>query len=395
MNDIENRIPGSGRRLAAGLALLLAVVTGHPAWSRDPGAEWVRIEGGPGTGCASGADFAFFAREGDPHRVMVFFEGGGACWNGTNCDEQGAPTFDGGVDDSDHPSRFDGLFDLRNVANPVAHFSMVFIPYCTGDVHLGSRDASYPRDPSAGAHAGRYRIRHQGSRNADAALGWLLARVKKPDIVLVAGSSAGAIPTPLYAAWLANGYPAARLVQLGDDAGGYRAQAIPALMEQWGARETIERLGLSPGKTEPLTFESLYAIAARAAPTVSFAQFNHVQDAVQARFLRLFGEDPACLRPALGANLADVGEATPRFRAYSAPGSDHSILASTGFYSLRVDGVPLRDWVAALIAGEPVPDVGSALLGEPRQAGRLERFRSAMDYNGFEGRNVPNPEEFP
>ena len=40
----------------------------------------------------------------------------------------------------------------------------------------------------------------------------------------------------------------------------------------------------------------------------------------------------------------------------------HTILRRPEFYSLTVDGVAVRDWVADLLDGKRVSDVGQSLL---------------------------------
>jgi hypothetical protein len=42
---------------------------------------------------------------------------------------------------------------------------------------------------------------------------------------------------------------------------------------------------------------------------------------------------------------------------HTAPGQGHGILEFEAFYALEVNGVKLVDWIAALIAGEPLDDV--------------------------------------
>ena len=41
--------------------------------------------------------------------------------------------------DDDPNSADSGVFDLDNPDNPVRDWTMVFMPYCTGDVHAGTR----------------------------------------------------------------------------------------------------------------------------------------------------------------------------------------------------------------------------------------------------------------
>jgi hypothetical protein len=40
----------------------------------------------------------------------------------------------------------------------------------------------------------------------------------------------------------------------------------------------------------------------------------------------------------------------------------HTILRRSEFYNLSVDGVAVRDWVADLLEGKRVADVGQSLL---------------------------------
>jgi hypothetical protein len=56
--------------------------------------------------------------------------------------------------------------------------------------------------------------------------------------------------------------------------------------------------------------------------------------------------------------LADIRRANPQFRSYTAPGGAHTILLTPQFYALTVDGVRIRDWVAALLDGRVVRNVG-------------------------------------
>ena len=52
-----------------------------------------------------------------------------------------------------------GIFDFGNARNPLADYSFVFAPYCTGDVHLGN--ATHVYGP-------QLTVQHKGSVNATA-----------------------------------------------------------------------------------------------------------------------------------------------------------------------------------------------------------------------------------
>ena len=86
-----------------------------------------------------------------------------------------------------------------------------------------------------------------------------------------------------------------------------------------------------------------------------------MDDQVQLRFLAMLGAGADSLSTLLAANLADMQRANANVQAYAAPGSAHTILPGRSFHTLEVDGVSFRDWVAALLDGKPLADVGSLL----------------------------------
>jgi hypothetical protein len=78
--------------------------------------------------------------------------------------------------------------------------------------------------------------------------------------------------------------------------------------------------------------------------------------------LALLGVRGVPLQQLLSSNLADIRNANPRFRTYTGPGQEHTILVRPAFYTLAVDGITFRDWVAGLLTGAEIQDVGQALL---------------------------------
>ena len=323
---------------------------------------WNRIPGRTGTGCAHDSTFAFRVRPGLPDKVMIFLNGGGACWRAAECDPRGKPTYTMTSDSANDASIRTGVFDVANEDNPVREFTMVFIPYCTGDVHLGSREVEYEKKDAKGDGRSFF-VRHGGAANVESVLDWVYANFRSPRVVFVTGSSAGAIPSPVIAAKMARHYPRARVVQLGDAAGGYHAAAVPNLLAGWGATEYLqEDAAYRSLDSADFSFERLYTAAARVAPRVRYAQFNTTEDATQLYFLSLLGIKGQPLTKMLATDLEQVRDAVPWFRSYTAPGKAHTILRSNAVYTTTVDRVPFKDWLAALVNGETVDDVGNSLL---------------------------------
>jgi Pectinacetylesterase len=319
---------------------------------------WNTIEPAGATTCSDGTPYKFMVRPGDPAKLVVYFQGGGGCFDARTCDPDVEPTYTVNLAELDL-ARYHGIFAFDHPENPFSGASFVFAPYCTADVHIGDRESTYQAPESEGHPAHEVTIRHRGAQNAAAVLDWTYAHFFRPESVFVSGSSAGSIPSPYYALRLAKRYPQARVAQLGDGSGGYRGiGSTTRPHQQWGTLEVVADVPeLAALTAEEFNFEQLYIASAKLLPNVTFAAYDSAEDAVQLQFLALGGNQTDRLQPLLEANQADIRAAAHNFRAYIAGGDVHTILARPEFYTYHVGGRRVRDWVAALAAGEPVEDV--------------------------------------
>jgi hypothetical protein len=329
---------------------------------------WVAIPGVPGTGCGLGGSYEFYVHRGDPKRLAIYFQGGGACWNSRNCGLDGRRMFDDSVGEVDRPwlpGRAAGIFDTTNPKNPLREFTIVLAPYCTADVHLGVRTSRFES-----ADGKSLEVNHNGMANAQQAVSWLTSQYPMPRVVFVSGGSAGAIASPVYAAQLARHYQTARVVQLGDGAGGYRSAKVPTVFAPWG---TITALRNDPlyADLNPATasFEDFYTRAA-GLRNLRLAQVNSAEDAVQIMFLGELGHQVATLAPLLSGDVAEIRRVDSDFRTYTMPGTVHEILRRPEFYATQVDGVELSKWVEGMVQGRRTVNIGDALL--PAPADRLQ-----------------------
>ncbi len=319
--------------------------------------EWATIRPGGETACAVG-DFEFHGRQAATDQLLIHFDGGGACWDAETCAVEGG-TFspDVGVP----PGRRSGVFDLDYPDNPFADYSMLVVPYCTGDLHLGDRAATYTTGPEDG-EAETFTIPHRGLVNGHTALQWAYDRFDAPEQIVVTGSSAGAVAVPFYADQLARRYPEARVIGLGDAAGAYRSTAAGENSEipsRWGVPEVLQRYeGWEDFSGSNNTgIEQLYLHAAQGAPNLELYQFDQAYDAVQYAYIELTGtEDPDVLA-LIRNNHADIQRVRASFRSFVVGGYEHTALGTPRFYYYEADGYRFRDWVAGILAGEPVPSV--------------------------------------
>ena len=330
----------------------------------DPG--WNVIEPRGDTVCSDGSPYRFFVRPGNSDKLMVFFQGGGACWTGGSCDPDLEPTYRINLQEVD-PQQYNGIFLAGNPDNPLRDHSVVFAPYCTADVHIGDAVANYEA-PEMEEHVSHpVTVQHKGYINADAVLEWTYEHFFSPSEIFVTGSSAGSIPSPYYAMRIGEHYPGARIAQLGDGSGGYRLNGQESRpQDKWG---TLGRLRQVPEleslASEEFNYETLFIAAANRHPDIMFAQYDTAEDVTQKRFLAIEDAVPASLLSNIQANQADIRKEVSNFHSYIAGGDLHTILGRPEFYSYQVDGTLLRDWVAALVNGAAISDVHCSDCSQP------------------------------
>jgi Pectinacetylesterase len=348
------------------LAILLIAVS-FPAVADELRPGWNRIPGAAGTGCSDGSPFAFYVRRADSNRLLIHLMGGGACWSAETCDPERGP-YQRSLAEVPDPAQWRGVFDLDNPENPFAGWSMVFVPYCTADVHLGDRSAEYELPARDGKPASRFTIRHNGWRNMTTSLEWAFAHLPKPRRIFVVGTSAGALGSPIAAALVADRNRGAAIVQLGDGASGYRVveAAASAAPTAWNLTATLPQWdGLRGQSAETITFEALYLAASRRHPEITFATCDSAEDEVQLSFLKLGGAAEGPLLPRMLRFTGTVAAGVPHFSSYIAGGASHALLPFAPFYTYLSKGVRLRDWVAALADGKPAASVRCADCARP------------------------------
>lgn len=309
--------------------------------------KWNQIQLGGETICSRGTEYSFYVRPGDPQKLMIHFQGGGACWNGVNCSASAFQTFDEAVDEDDVALAGEGIFDFDNEENPVADFTAVGVMYCTADIHTGNATVDY----------GNVTIEHKGAVNAQAALDWVYENYPDPSLVFVNGCSAGSYGSIFHALQIAQHYPDARFVQLGDAGIGVITPDFYSHMSDWGMFDVLNSL-YPEFKFEPETFsnEVLYTFAAESVPNGFFSEYTAAEDEVQIAFYELMGGKGADWAAKAQENLAAI-EDLPNFASFTAPGDVHCILPLEEFYETESSGVRIRDWVADLVAGKPLETI--------------------------------------
>jgi hypothetical protein len=151
---------------------------GPPTLGTTP-QQWVYVPI-DGTQCIDGSSTGIGVNLGTSGDLVIYLEGGGACFNDGTCPH--ASHLDGwgpsGFAANIAPYNI-GLFDRVDDLNPFHDATFVFVPYCTGDVHAGSK----PDGMNGHTFVGYGNVGHD--------LDYLIPKSTAVTRVILAGSSAG------------------------------------------------------------------------------------------------------------------------------------------------------------------------------------------------------------
>lgn len=170
--------------------------TGDDTGPTEPEAyeKWLKVEI-PGTVCGNGSQYKFFVnyKEGAKD-LMIMLEPGGACWDYAGCSGQadlsaahleGIP--DDLMSDAGQSANISPLI-RRDLGAPTADWNLVYVPYCTGDVHTGNNVITYEDPEGKGPDV---TFHHAGHANVLAISQYMSAQLPGIDRLFVTGCSAG------------------------------------------------------------------------------------------------------------------------------------------------------------------------------------------------------------
>ena len=316
---------------------------------------WTQIEPGDDTACARGTPYSFWVHPGKVNRLLLFFEGGGGCWDAESC-APGSSFFNDTTGDFDNPARNDGVFNLTNPDNPFKDYYMVYVPYCTGDVHMGNNVKTYHSEDGT-----ELNIHYKGFANSSTAVQWAYGHFESPEQVFVAGCSAGSIGSIMFAPYVIQHYPNSQVVQLGDSEAFVFDHPVD-LQSTYAAHDNFASWipGLGEIKPAEFTMSRFYAAIAGFYPEYTFSQYNTAHDYIQQSFYFanvLPVSTPVPWETALQKSLAEIRNAAPNFRSFTSGGTEHCITPTECFYTELVGGVRFLDWVSDMASGRVPADI--------------------------------------
>ena len=307
---------------------------------------WETVDAPSDCMCADGSAFHFYLREASPTKVLFYLEGGGACFSGDMC-KPGSGTYSETISPISKLEDSPGIFDFDNPENPFADYSVVYVPYCTGDVHAGNITKDYGNGVVT---------QHKGFVNASNALDTMIKRFPNTTQLVVAGSSAGSFPTPVFAGMAGDQLPNADLKVFADSSGAV-PDAMGFVIGNWGTLETLPDWPEIEGLTvDQFTPAYTFIKAAEHNPKIRFARHDFAFDSVLSSFARMAGLSPDDLVSVMQTNEAKVEATGVNVANWISPGDDHTIAVRDEFYTEEMNGVRFVDWFTAFMNDSPEAD---------------------------------------
>lgn len=322
--------------------------------------QWAWVDE-PKALCRDGSATGFGVRiNPNSDKLVIYFQGGGACFNSATCGSNPATFNSGTFALAVLAGGQQGIFNQTDSANPFRDWNAVFIPYCTGDVHAGT--ATGVTVPGVGAPTNQQFV---GYRNVGYYLKRIIPTFPKVTRVLLTGASAGGFGSMLNYHRVAQAF-CPRPVSLVNDSGPVFQDAFlaPCLQKRWRQLWNFDA-NLPAGCTgcsnaDGSGMANYEKFIGQNYPAQRLGLISSLQDATISYFLG-FGQNncsaidgtPGPLPGAtFQAGLIDLRDSllkpNPNWSTYYLTGTTHTYLNNANYSSLTSAGVKLTDWMIGI-----------------------------------------------
>lgn len=288
---------------------------------------------GDGPLCLEGKPYTMATRDEGSEDLMIFLQGGGACW----FDLCAATTEAGpGIPEV-------GVLSQDPAVSPLAGMSTVYLPYCDGGLFASDADV----DSDSDGTDDRF---HRGLHNLSAGLDVAVRAFPAPRRIVLVGVSAGGYGTLFALPIVRQLYPGIPIEVVNDSGIGINRPSDPAFNQQIIDYWNIGSFFPASCAECDVQGSSAGIINWQLAqdPDVRLGMLSYTQDSTIGGFFLGIGGPAfeAILRP----TLADVEAAYPeRMRSFVRAGTAHTFLV--GDLGVAVEGVSVADWVGSMIDG--------------------------------------------
>jgi hypothetical protein len=294
---------------------------------------------GDGPLCLDGSEYAMATRDAGSEDLMIFLQGGGACWSEL-CAATEAVT-EPGVPEG-------GVLDPNLDGNPLKDYNVAYLPYCDGGIF--SSDIDYDTDEDGSDD--RFQ---RGLHNLSAGLDVALRTFPNPRRIVLSGSSAGGLGTTIALPLVRLLYPDVRIDILNDAGVGVarpqQPEYIELLLNDWNSREFVPE-SCPQCIADDGHFSDYHIWQMDQDPNVRRSMLSDSEDVVFALGFLGIGFD--AWKEALYPEMQQLEDAHPERSKYWIPdNTGHTFLQSSEEFERTAGGVRLVDFIAAMLDDSP------------------------------------------
>lgn len=291
--------------------------------------------------CLRGDPFRMAVRDQKSDDLVIFLQGGGACWSTFCLAIQKAPP---GIPKLD-------LMDPGKASNPFATWNQVYLPYCDGSMFAGDADADDDGDGKPD------RLQH-GLRNLSAALDVGVAQFPHPKHIVLAGSSGGGFGTIPGIILVRKLWPDVPILVVQDSGTGTGKEGDPAFLAELVKEFNVKRF-FPPSCADCTTSAHLTPLLdwemARD-PNLRVAAFSSYNDSIMSGVF--FKIDPALFKQGLLEATGALEAAYPdRYKRFLIDGTMHTTMLGD------VSGLVGSDLTAVTLPPDAMSSLATIVIG--------------------------------
>ena len=335
---------------------------------------WNKVDLGDSCQCSDGSDYWIYTKKGNSQNLIIHFQGGGACWDDASCT---SPFILNPKTGFYFPKINEWLFKaffshgiLKNDLdiNPFKDWNIVFIPYCTGDLHIGNTENRYIDDD------GKMKIvNHNGRNNVMKALEWAKSNVTDNNKILISGESAGGVGNIFWSSYIVDIFPASGYYQL-SDCSFLSSEVLVNAVELWDA-DCEENFGFS-AEADLINVALHFTADKLDSMNIKFFQSNSLYDEVLLYFEAAVNNHNASTDDYINKWSNEMLNATKNnsnsidnyyyyitdWNQKKNGQTTHTFLLYTPFYNCIEDEVLYKNWLGDAVNEDKPYSVGTSFL---------------------------------
>jgi hypothetical protein len=261
--------------------------------------------------CLRGGDFQTLTHAGQRDELLIYLQGGGACWSELCI----------AFEDAGDSIPAAGILDGELAVNPVRDWNLGYVPYCDGSLFAGDIDV----DADGDGTIDRY---HRGLANLSAALEVIHSEFPEPPRILLSGLSAGAYGTIMAGALARSVWPEVPIDLVADGGIGLGKPGIEGfitgILAEWNIMRIIPASCTDCFADGHAT--QLVSWALERDPSMRYAAISSLEDTVISTMF--LGISAAAYRSEVRAITGDmIWEHPEQYVRFIYAGSRHTTLA--------------------------------------------------------------------